>query len=175
MRFKKLLILISVFTACCSEFTGPQKTPVAVSKKTAVSLKTVKMGELLAYADASGKVRIPPRYIEAGPFEEGLAVVAATTVPELGGRFQRRFGVIDSTGSYVIPPAFRYISHFREGMAIASLDGKSFGYIDREGRWILPPRYAEAFDFDAGWARVLPLGELSFSKVNAQGRIRSGP
>ncbi len=175
MRLLQPLVFMSAFTVCCSVFTGPQKTPAAVPKKTAVSLKAVKVGRLLAYADATGCLRIPPRYIEAGPFEEGFAVVAAETVPELGGRFQRRFGVIDSTGAYVIPPAFRYISHFREGMAVASLDGKSFGYIDREGRWVLPPRYAEASDFNAGWARVLPLGEFSFSQVNTQGRVRSGP
>jgi hypothetical protein len=175
MRLTNLLIPISFFTACCSVLTEPPKTPAEAPKRVGIPLKPVKVGELMAYAEASGRVRIPPRYLEAGPFEEGLAVVAAKTVPELGGRFQRRFGVIDSTGAYVIPPAFRYISHFREGVAIASLDGKTFGYIDSEGRWILPPRYAEASDFNAGWARVLPLGELSFAQVNTQGRVRSGP
>ena len=186
IRSFRLLLPITVFAACWSWTHGVPEWPgwgfdtkirSRPARKGSVApkfLTPVKHGSLFGYADRRGRLSIPPRFLEAGPFEDGLAVVVTRTVPELGGRYQRRYAVIDPTGEFVIAPAFRYLSHFREGLAIASLDGVNFGYIDRAGRWALPPRYAEASDFHGGCARVLPAGGFSFEQVDRQGRAVPG-
>jgi hypothetical protein len=136
-----------------------------------VDWRPVRQRGLYGYADSAGVLRIAPRFIDARPFEDGVAVVATRTVAGLGGMYERRYGVIDSGGHFTIHPAFRYISHFREGLAIATLDGKTFGFIGRDGAWVLPPRFAEAGDFESGLARVLPLGGLAFARVDTEGRV----
>jgi len=138
-----------------------------------VDLRPFRERGLYGYTDPSGSLRIAPSFVEAGAFEDGIAVVVTQVVVGLGGKYERRYGVIDSSGRFMIPPAFRYISHFREGLAIATLDGVTFGYVGLDGLWVLPPRYAEAADFKSGLAVVLPLGELDFARVDTEGRFYS--
>jgi hypothetical protein len=180
LQLLKSLSAIAVISICYSLKIRPwtlhcraKPTEPLTSRATRVDWHPFQERGLYGYTDPSGSLRIAPRFIEAGVFEDGIAVVATQVVAGLGGKYERRYGVIDSSGRFTIPPAFRYISHFREGLAIATLDGVTFGYIGRDGLWVLPPSYAEASDFKSGLALVLPLGALDFAQVDTEGRIHS--
>lgn len=65
------------------------------------------------YADAAGRIIIPPRFDGADTFSEGLAVVLDSG----------RFGYIDSRGDFAIPAVYRHARPFRDGHASVRFDG----------------------------------------------------
>ena len=67
----------------------------------------------LGFIDKAGKQVIPPKYNDAQPFSEGLAVV----------RLEGKYGYIDRSGKMVIPPQFSDAGPFSEGLAAASQRG----------------------------------------------------
>ena len=74
-------------------------------------LAAVRIGEFIAgkwgYMNKSGKVVIQPQFDAAGPFSDGLAVVAN------GGKW----GYIDKSGNLVIPLQYASGSSFGDGLA----------------------------------------------------------
>jgi WG containing repeat len=85
----------------------------------------------MGYQDSSGAWRIPPRFLRALPFNEGLAGVC------LGDAESSACGFIDTLGNWRIEPLFpRILFGFQEGFAIVSLPGlieSPFGFIDSSG------------------------------------------
>lgn len=94
------------------------------SAEDAVSLFPVRSSEAEAirygYVDAEGQVVIDFRFVSAGRFSEGLAVVAP---PSDGGPADRRFGVINMAGQWVVEPEYLRIGEFEDGIAWAMLAG----------------------------------------------------
>lgn len=110
-----------------------------------INLRTHKCG----YMNIKGKIVIPPSYLYAFPFSEGL------------GRVQVKImqGYIDKSGKIVIKPQFRTAGPFSEGLAavaFAAKKGKTsqFGYINKSGKWIIEPKYDSATEFREGMAAV---------------------
>ena len=77
--------------------------------------------------DIQGRIVVPFKYDDIGPFCEGLAAFS-----EDGGLW----GYMDRTGKVVIPARFSTASSFEGGFATVSLDGKIV-IIDRTGRVII--------------------------------------
>ena len=65
------------------------------------------------YIDKSGKYVIQPKFAQAGPFVNGLAVVVENIK-------SWNYGVIDKSGNYTIKPQFRYLNNFSENLAVAA-------------------------------------------------------
>ncbi|MHB1457688.1 MAG: WG repeat-containing protein [Armatimonadota bacterium] len=101
------------------------------------------------YMNIEGKIIIPPSYLYAFPFSDGLGCVQLKLMQVY----------VDKSGKMVIKPQFRTAGQFSEGLAavaIAVKKGKTsqFGYIDKLGKWVIKPKYDSAADFHEGMAAV---------------------
>ena len=96
--------------------------------------------QLYGYIDTRGNWVIPPRYVHANPFSEGLAAVTVT----VNGK--NRLGFINTQHEMVIAPQFPvssddgviYETRFSESLAVVPHE-KGEGYIDRHGKFVIPP------------------------------------
>jgi len=98
------------------------------------------------YVDSTGKFVIPPNYVHASSFFDGLAWVAFDT-----GRAP--MVCIDTTGTVVISPRLDGGGIFADARCAVS-EGSLIGYIDRTGNLVIPPRYERAGYFSEGRAIV---------------------
>jgi len=111
------------------------------------------------FVDESGEVVIPPQYIYANDFEDGIAIVCKgkwTIDPKWDNEYnQGRYwtetelwGGIDRAGNEVIPFIFDEIKHFYDTNEVFMAhvggwpDGK-WGVIDRQGNWIAEPIFED--------------------------------
>ncbi len=70
------------------------------------------------YIDRTGRVVIPPQYVAADNFSEGLAGVRLS---------EEKYGYIDTSGKMVISPQFEIAGDFFEGLAKVALARKEWG------------------------------------------------
>lgn len=114
------------------------------------------------YVDESGKEVIPPQFIYAYDFENGLAVVCKgtwTIDPKWDyeghtGQYwhdEELWGAIDKDGNEVIPCIFDEIKFFHEGGAFMVHSGGwergRWGVIDCKGNWLADPVF-KAIDYE---------------------------
>jgi hypothetical protein len=111
------------------------------------------------FVTLAGERVIPPRFDDASPFSEGLALV------RMGGRA----GYVDRSGTVVIPPRYLIAGPFSEGRAPVEVQSKRFGYIDGSGRLVVPAIYSFAFGFRSGLARVR-VGDR-WACIDREGRV----
>jgi len=113
--------------------------------------------EKWGYKDASGKVVIPPTYIGAEDFAEGLGNVTleAKVVVENGNTFydDAKWGYIDATGKIVIPFKYKYSVPFENGVAAVTVNDKN-GLIDLKGAELTPIKYDILGRFEGDLAKV---------------------
>lgn len=113
--------------------------------------------EKWGYKDASGKVVIPPIYIGAEDFAEGLGNVTleAKVVVENGTTFydNAKWGYIDATGKIVIPFKYKYSVPFEDGLAAVTVNDKN-GLINLKGAEVTPIKYDIVGDFEGDLAKV---------------------
>ncbi|MDQ6760818.1 MAG: WG repeat-containing protein [Acidobacteriota bacterium] len=115
---------------------------------------------LTGYVDVQGRVVIPPSFVSAGGFSEGLADV------HTGRQFpwrdaSSRWGYMDRTCCLIIPQQFqmpktitgRIDIHFSEGWA-AACNGRRCGYIDHSGEFVIDPVFDGCSAFRDGIATV---------------------
>ena len=93
-------------------------------------LAPVKVGDRLGYIDQTGEFVIPPKFISADRFSEGLASVMVVTQQGI------RSGYIDKTGAFAIAPQFTYAMAFYNGLArvtVGDMISGRMGYINKNG------------------------------------------
>lgn len=113
---------------------------------------------IVGYIDASGAVKVEPRFVCGGHFCEGKAFVVDHS---------RKSGLLDLNGKLAVPPSFRGVSEFHEGVCTIGADA-GVGYIDHSGKWIIPPRFLIAMPFSEGRAFVSDDGE-TFRMIDTKG------
>lgn len=87
-----------------------------------IQLFPIQEGILRGYININGDVVIPPKYLEAGQFSEGLAAV----------REDGYFGYINTKGEYVIQPQYDVVYPFENGYATVYAD--TIGYnLNKQG------------------------------------------
>ncbi len=126
----------------------------------------------VGYVDRTGKFPIPPRFIEAHDFSEGLAVVRMDTFGKLG--------FIDQKGSVAIDFQFDEASGFSEGLAAVRVGRRNVngirdpgrcGFIDRTGRFVIRAQFASAGDFSGGLAPVSFWDRRGSGYIDKSGRL----
>lgn len=123
------------------------------------------------YIDSDGRVLIPPQYLWASGFADGLGAVyvcgrtvsidaAGKLLPlQRGGegtallprKSGNNFGFVDASGNFVVQPQFQEVLPFSDGLAAVRLHDK-WGFIDETGRVVIQPRFDEAYYFHEGVA-----------------------
>lgn len=114
------------------------------------------------YVDETGKEVIPPQYIYAEDFNDGIAIVCKGEWTknekwnnrENSDRYwteEELWGAIDKTGKEVIPCIFNEIRRMQDtpdvfAAHIGDLDDGKWGIIDRTGKWIVEPVF-----YDVGY------------------------
>ena len=97
------------------------------------SLAQVTVTGKTGFVDTKGRLVVQPRFVAAGDFHEGRALVLLEIPhdPEMGCAY------IDKNGAYVVPPGLYWEGHdFSEGLAAVTVreNGETRrGYIDRSG------------------------------------------
>ncbi len=129
-------------------------------------LMIVANGMQWGYIDSTGKEVVPPTYVSAGEFSDGLAVVETI---DAYGNF---FGFIDKTGKIIIPIKYCYAASFSEGLAAVGIRYKSgnkampyyrkYGFIDKTGQEIIPLKYSMTAPFSEGLAAACLDGKWGF-------------
>ena len=127
------------------------------------------------YVAENGKEVIPPQYIYATDFKNGLAVVCKgkwTKSPKWDNEHRKgkywfeeaRWGVIDPDGNEVIPCQYDKIETFSatESQDIFKVhtggwEHGRWGVMDKQGRWIAPPVFDElGYDYQDGYFIFFP-------------------
>lgn len=115
------------------------------------------------FVNEVGDVVVPPQYIYANDFEDGLAIVCKgkwTIDPKWDNKYNKgrywteteMWGGIDCDGNEVIPFIFDEIKYFNDTTEVFMAhvggwpDGK-WGVIDRRGNWVAKPVF-EDFGYD---------------------------
>ena len=96
------------------------------------------------YIFEDGTIAIPPRFLHAGPFIDGLAPVCDTS---------GKWGFIDRYGDYAISPIYEHARRFSQGLAPVKLNGL-YGYINTRGEMVIQPQFYDAGIFREGLAGV---------------------
>jgi hypothetical protein len=104
------------------------------------------------YIDRTGKMAIPPQFLMAEEFHEGLA--------------RERDGFIDHNGVEVIKSSFA--TDFSEGLA-AVHEGDEWGYINKQGALVVPLQYESAAPMSEGRGLVKKDGKYGF--VDSSGNL----
>jgi hypothetical protein len=102
----------------------------------------------MGFKDDKGITIIPPKYVFAESFSEGLACVGiGDNIP------MAKYGFINEKGDWVIKPQFGAPGSFSEGLANVMKDYK-WGYIDKTGKFVIEPQFQLCYGFRNGYAQV---------------------
>ena len=141
------------------------------------------------YVDDRGRWRVPPEFVSAWPFSDGLGLVSrggealflsaagdtALTVShpvaapfrEGLARVQTRdgWGFIDQTGAHAIGAGYLAAGDFSGGLApVRTVEG--WGYVNPQGTMVITPRFRLARVFEGPLARVTtPEGEAYVNRA----------
>ena len=147
---------------------------------------------LEGFIDKTGKIVIPARFAEVGPFVTGLARAVldgychkvmpdglwegtpTTGYPTSCGGAPKdatticAVGFINRSGTFVIQPEFESARDFQEDLAAVRIGGK-WGFINTTGSIAIPPQFEEAQSFQEGLAGV-KIGD-NWGFVDRMGKI----
>jgi hypothetical protein len=113
-------------------------------------------GENFKFIDPSGKAVIPPQFLSAGEFGDGLAPVQTQTPEGV------RWGYINKEGKLVIPARFTNALLFSEGLGpVQMLDGK-WGFLDAKNNMVIAPQWEQAASFSYGLSQVWTGGKFGY-------------
>ena len=113
------------------------------------------------------KYIIKPKYLEARPFSDGVAIVSTK------GKEYPVFGTINIKGKYVIKPKYKTFEDYVDGLAKVETDN-GWGLINRNGDVVLEPIFSVFENYigelariktDSGWGLVNRRGEIVLNPV----------
>ena len=118
----------------------------ASRNSTEPELFLIRVNGRAGFMDATGTVRIAPKYQKAFPFSDGLAAV----------RFGDKWGFINPKGKWTVPAKFCSVAPFSDGMAAVRETSYSdqWKYIDKSGAVVIGTGFDSADRFHRGIARV---------------------
>ncbi|MEZ4927344.1 MAG: WG repeat-containing protein [Saprospiraceae bacterium] len=119
----------------------------------------VRVNGYWGFIDTTGKVVIPPKFLNAGDFSEGFAPV------RIGGRY----GYINTKGKLQIKAKYEYAESFLDGLGKVWLSGKPF-FVDKKGKLTYDDRFLEIDGFRDGEQRAIVTLRYYRSGFNPQGK-----
>lgn len=122
------------------------------------------------FIDRTGRFRIPPKYVGAKEFSDGVAYVYFWEGDK------RMNGIVDPSGKFTLLETNGYEVAFHDGLARFQNPGgqeRKFGYLDKSGRVVIQPQFWDAGDFYEGraWFEVLKEREWLYGFIDKTGQI----
>lgn len=108
----------------------------------------IKIAGKFGYISRQGEVVVPPRFVFAYPFSDGVGVVAT----------EDRYVILDADGRTIFSVQAEWCDSFHEGLAAFSRDPLGFGkqgYLDLSGSEVIASVYDDASAFSDGLASVI--------------------
>lgn len=124
------------------------------------------------YIDHQGHILIPPQFIWAEAFSQGLGTVYIcgryVSIDATGSllpfrraaegdlaakRKDGKVGFVNASGEFVVPPSFDEALPFSDGLAAVET-GEKWGFVDRNGHQVIPSQYKAAYYFQEGIGQV---------------------
>lgn len=171
-KLLSVLVILPFLVACQTEDAVekqvPEPSPVPETSKQKYFMR--------GYIDKTGRFVIPPKFIIANSFSEGLAHVS-----------DPQGSYIDKSGQFVINKPYYVGGDFHEGLAWVAVpktkwpdvnrpgDQLLYGYIDKTGKFVIPPKYRFAADFSEGLALVMPQGAENMGFIDKSGKMILAP
>jgi hypothetical protein len=118
------------------------------------------LGALWGYIDKTGNLAIRPRFDDAAPFSESLALITQKGL----------FGFISHNGAYSICPQYKYAESFSDGRALVCDLPSGCSFINHEGRPALTEQFSFASSFFKGLAHVKLSDRTTFAYIDPDGR-----
>jgi len=84
----------------------------------------------IGFVDGEGSIAIPPKFISALNFSEGIAPA----------RLTGKFGFINSKGKFIVQPKYDYAGEFKNGVAPVNIDSIA-GLLYKNGSEVFFPNY----------------------------------
>lgn len=110
------------------------------------------------YIAVSGEVAIPFEYVDAGNFQDGLAIVAKET---------NKYGLIDTNGKVVIPLKYFEIKSFENGIVWVSTDD-GYELLDKTGKVLATAEGSSYSVSGTGLEKTYQFGDVTY---DAFGRL----
>ena len=130
--------------------SGLESDPFVIKGKTTEKFEE---NSLYGYKDNEGNVIVPPKFLKAGDFCDGAALVILPEDPY-------RLRYIDTNGNYLFDKAFYSANNFSNGYAlIVANDKGEYTYIDKTGEAATDLLFEYAEDFNEIFARVILDGQ----------------
>lgn len=102
-------------------------------------LAWVLQDDLWSAINPKGNVVIPAKFLNAHPFEGGVApVLVGGDGPNSKTRI---WALVDKKGKIVHQGTYDYVADFSEGLAPFSKDGETWGWLDAKGKIAIPPQW----------------------------------
>ncbi|TBL72477.1 WG repeat-containing protein [Paenibacillus thalictri] len=117
------------------------------------------------YLDADGHEVIPARFLEAGDFSNGKAVVKIK---------DNEYALIDRNGRRLATYPFAFVGGLGDGLLpFQQVANGKYGYIDEKGAVVIQPAYSGAQPFQEGRAVVNTAEDYNFiyGLIDKQGRF----
>ncbi len=115
--------------------------------------------KLYGFIDPKGVIKIPPQFLEAEDFSEGLAAVRKTTSTR-----EEKWGFIDKNGKVVIDFIFtNKPGNVSDGMIVVTSAENKKGYMNSSGQVVIDTKFGEAYPFYQGsafaveWSKSYPI------------------
>lgn len=113
-------------------------------KHEADGLLPINVSGLWGFIDTGGVFVIPPTFLEAHPFKDGLS-----RVRDANGLF----GFINKKGSYIVPPEFEKAGDVHSGLIRITRDSET-NFINLNKKLLTKTSFTDASDFVNGYATV---------------------
>jgi len=145
---------------------------------------------VFGYVDIQGNWVLPPTYLQALPFSEGLAAVKVRIkTGNPGPLFEDFWTYIDRAGQVSMPQRFQEARPFHDGLACVrvkkqpsynltleqelqnSARSSRWGYINRSGDLLCEPVFYEAGDYNEGIAWGKLPGQDTFFFFDKSGQV----
>lgn len=127
-------------------------------------LAVIQDGTLYGYIDRDGGTAIKPRFMIAGDFTGGKALVQ----PAAGG-----YALIDKKAATLVKFNYGHVSDYAEGFLVFKGSNGKYGYLDEQGRVIAAPRFDRADPFTHGLAVVEV--DWKVGAIDKRGRVVIDP
>jgi hypothetical protein len=117
-----------------------------------------------AYVDRTGQVVIPRQFVDANPFQYGVALVSVED-----GKGATKFIYINKTGKEITPYAGHQTFEFTEGLGVFMRSNNTFGFVDTEGRVAISGPFAWVERFEDGLAAVSRASDGLWGVIDTKG------